>query len=100
VKTAQILVGITSCLTTVGGGLLAFLSILGFVCSIEPRIAIGFAWWSVSLSVFAVVLAQVVIVLGARRQIIGAALGFHIPVMAIAAMVIILMVLRLLVFYS
>ena len=99
-KTAQIVVDITSCLSTVAGGILAFFSVLGVILSISPRSAIAWAWWSLSLSILAVVLAQVVLVLGARRQSIGSALGFHIPVMAIAPIVIILMVLRLLVFYS
>lgn len=99
-KTAQILVGITSCLSTVAGGVLAFFSVLGVILSISPPSAIAWAWWSLSLSVLAVVLAQVVIVLGAKRQRIGAALGFYIPVMAIAPIVIILMVLRFVVFYG
>ena len=38
--------------------------------------------------------------LSLARESIGSALGFHIAVMAIAPIVIILMVLRLLVFYS
>jgi len=106
VKTALILVGISSCLSTLAGGVLALLSILGFIDSIPPRSAIGFAWWSLSLSVIALVLAHVLIVLGVRRQSIGSvrsvalALGFYTLVMAIAPIVIILMVLRLLVFYS
>jgi hypothetical protein len=98
-KRAQILVGVTSCLSAVAGGLLAFFSVAGLILSLPPRSAIAWAWWSLSLSILAVVLAQAVLVLGALRQGIGLALGFHIPVMAIAPTIIVLMVLRLLVFY-
>jgi hypothetical protein len=100
VKRAEIIVAIVSCLSVITGGVLAFFSFLGVILSISPRSAIAWAWWSFSLSVFAVVLAQVVVVLGVRRQSIGSALGCHLPVTVVGLIFIVAMVLRLLVFYS
>jgi len=99
VRTAQIITGTLGCIATAAAAILGFLSLLALILSTSPSSAISMAWWSFSLSLFAVASAGAVIVLGARRSSTEASLGFGLPIFIIAPIIIVVMMLRLLVYY-
>jgi hypothetical protein len=89
-KSALVILGIVACLALVAASVLCAFSLLALVLSTPPGSAILLAWWSLSL----------LMILGSRLGSVGASLGLSLPVMTIAPILIIVMVLRLVVYYA
>jgi hypothetical protein len=92
------MVGIVGCMALAAASVLGVLSLLSVVLSTSPESAILMAWGSLFLSLLAAGAASALILVCDQRRV-PASVGIAVTVLFVAAIVIVVMVLRLVVYY-